>query len=155
MKLRTALAIPLLAASLAHAAPASAPTLAQARAVFGFRIGMLCLAQDKAYENSPIARQVASDPSFKDWSDFESHPLTRCLRERKFVDKALCDDVMATLGVDPTPEGEVTALNAMLDRHVAVLGATSKVLGIEDVASKAGDSFNCPATVPEPVKTAP
>ena len=151
MKLRIALAVPLLAASLAHAAP----TQAQVRAVFGFRVGMLCLAQDTAYEKSPIARQVASDPSFKDWSDFEGHPLTRCLRERKFVDKALCDDVMATLGVDPTPDGEVTALNAMLDRHLAVLDATSKVFAIEDAASKAGDSFTCPAAVPAPVKMAP
>jgi hypothetical protein len=152
MTLRIALAAPFLAASAAcHAGP----TNAEMRAMFGFRVSMVCLAQDAAYEQSAIGHMISSSPGFKDWSAFEAHPLVHCLRERKFIDKPLCDDLMATVGTEPASGSSTEAINAAMDRHAAVLESADQVLYIEDAARKSPETFTCPAAVPDEPKKAP
>ena len=146
MKLRAAFAVSIL---LASAAVHAAPMPEQARAMAGFRMSMLCLAQDPAYEQSPIGREVSASPGFKDWSDFEARPLVQCLRARKFVDKSLCDDLMATVGAAPAGGDPVEAINAAMDRHAtATLESAGRVFDIEDAAGKSPGTFACPATLP-------
>ncbi len=148
MKLRVALAVPALLL-VASAASRAAPADDQARAMLGFRVSMLCLAQDRAYETSSIGRKIASGEDFKGWSGFEAQPLVQCLRERKFLDKPLCDDLLAALDVDKTSAETTAALGAALARHEAAEQSALRVLRLEDLAGRSPDTFACPAPSPD------
>jgi hypothetical protein len=151
MRPRHALALALLACADAGRA---GPTPQAFDMHFGRRIQLACIAQDPAYEQSVFGKLTAKASTFESWSPFEREPFSRCLNQRRFLDRSLCDDVTA-VPVDGNRPDTLAALDAALHRHDAVLAAADDILSLQDEAWAAPARFVCPAKLPHHEKTAP
>lgn len=139
-----------LAALLAlPAAVRAEPSAADMRFLFGYRVALACVQQDPANERSDVARDLARAKDFPGWPALEARPFPGCLRQRHFLDKALCDDMLATLTMKDEPkDATVARVNAALQRHEAVLPQADDVLWLEDSAQEAPAAFACPERLP-------
>ena len=122
--------------------------------LFGHRIQLLCIAQDPAFEQSVFGRSLAAGAGFQGWSVLEQEPFSQCLRQRRFLDKSLCDEV-TTIDVYADVDARLTtaAMAAALHRHEAALVAADDVISLQEDALYAHPRFSCPATLPHPRKT--
>ena len=144
MARRAAFAMALLAVGDASRA---GPSGAEMRFLFGYRVQLACIQQDVSYARSPVGRNLESTPDFAGWDKISQHPFVRCLGERRFLDKALCDDI-TKVDVEGSRRAVVRAINESLDRHQSVLAQADSVLYLEDAARESPESFACPATLP-------
>lgn len=135
-----------LLAALAGASQAG-PSGAEMRTIFGYRIQLACVQQDVRYQESLPARVMAASEGFIGWEAVRQRPFARCLAERRFIDKALCDDITQVSLEGPRGDA-VRAMNASLDRHEDQLHAADDVLYLEDDFHAAPDKFTCPASPP-------
>jgi hypothetical protein len=136
----------LLAVPGAHAGP----TNAEMRALFGYRIALACVQQEPAGETSELGRSIAASPGFPGWPALQSRPFPRCLRARRFLDPALCEDMLATVTAKAgeSRDASVARIDAALARHEDALRAADDVLYLEDDAQRAPATFACPERVP-------
>ncbi len=151
MRLDHALVLGLLAGTSASRA---GPTPQEFDLLFGHRIQLACIAQDPAYEQSAFGSSIAAGSTFQGWSFLEQEPFSRCLNQRRFLDRSLCDDVT---GIDTYADvdGRITtaAMEAALHRHDAELVAADDILYLQDDAWAEPARFVCPATLPHHQKT--
>ena len=121
--------------------------------LFGHRIQLLCIAQDPAFEQSAFGRSLAAGAGFQGWSVLEQEPFSRCLRQGRFLDRSLCDDVTAVdVYADIDVRVPTAAMTAALHRHEAALAAADDVISLQEDALYAHPRFSCPATLPHPRK---
>jgi hypothetical protein len=133
----------------APAAVRAGPSEADMRFLFGYRIALACVQQDPAKERSDVGRDLASAKDFPGWPALEARPFPSCLRRHRFLDKALCDDMLATLTMkEESKDATVARVNAALQRHEAVLPQADDVLWLEDSAQEAPAAFACPEHLP-------
>ena len=134
-------------AGLAHAGP----TGAEMRLLFGFRVQLACIQQDARYEKTTAGALLASGEAFKGWDKLRDQPIAHCLGERRFLDKALCDDI-TMVSLQGERDDSTRAMNDALDRHLDKLDAADDVLYLEDDFRAAPATLACPATPPSHAK---
>ena len=146
---RVPAALALAALLVLPAAVRAGPSEADLRFLFGYRIALACVQQDPAGEQSDVGRDLARAKDFPGWPALEARPFPSCLRRHRFLDQALCDDMLATLTMKDEPkDATVARVNAALQRHEAVLPRADDVLWLEDAAQDAPAAFTCPESLP-------
>ncbi len=95
----------------------------------------VCLHQDAGYRASLWGKRFESRANFPGWQAFEALPVSRCFRERKWVDPAVC---ASAVNLDIADESKLTAWIKTNRASIVALEPVTKLVFADQ------ENFTCP-----------
>ena len=87
---------------------------------------------------------MSSGPDFPGWKFLETLPESVCLRQRRYISKAVCDDAIKSLVDDRSSVSQIERVEDLLQRHH---GLDAQVFDIDRLLHATPPA--CPAALPD------